>query len=63
MSDVLIYMLYLLQICPKDLVFDLQNLVQLEFTHVRLSKQWFEVLEVLQHCPKLQTLAIGIYEV
>nr|ACZ74691.1 cyclin-like F-box [Phaseolus vulgaris] len=51
------------RICPKDLVFDLQNLVQLELTHVRLSKQWFEVLEVLQHCPKLQTLAIGIYEV
>ncbi|KAK8469953.1 hypothetical protein PHAVU_004G016466 [Phaseolus vulgaris] len=45
----------------KDLVFDLHNLVQLELTFV-YCKELVEVLEVLKHCPKLQTLVISTYD-
>ncbi|QCD94892.1 hypothetical protein DEO72_LG5g2981 [Vigna unguiculata] len=41
--------------------FDFLNLVQLELI-LELSKDWLGVLEVLEHCPKLQTLVICIYK-
>nr|ACZ74682.1 cyclin-like F-box [Phaseolus vulgaris] len=47
----------------KDLVFDLQNLVQLKLENVSLCKDWGVVLEVLNHCPKLQHLVVDIFEV
>ena len=52
--------MYLLQIYKRDLVCDFQNLVQLEFTTWEFSEGWLHVLEVLRHCPKLQTLVIHI---
>ncbi|XP_047174906.1 uncharacterized protein LOC124842461 [Vigna umbellata] len=42
--------------------FDFQNLVRLELI-LQLSKDWLGVLEVLEHCPKLQTLLVRIYKV
>ncbi|XP_068501353.1 F-box/FBD/LRR-repeat protein At5g22660-like [Phaseolus vulgaris] len=36
----------------------MRNLVQLEVSFVLLSMNWFWVLEVLKHCPKLQVLVI-----
>ncbi|XP_068501349.1 F-box/FBD/LRR-repeat protein At5g56420-like [Phaseolus vulgaris] len=47
----------------EDTGFDFPNLVQLELKFVCLSKQWDEVLDLLNHCPKLQHLVIGIYQV
>ncbi|ESW23105.1 hypothetical protein PHAVU_004G018800 [Phaseolus vulgaris] len=44
-------------VCQQDLVFDLQNLVQFVWTQLLPIHQWLLVLEVLRHCPKLQTLA------
>ncbi|XP_014517506.1 FBD-associated F-box protein At3g52670 [Vigna radiata var. radiata] len=41
--------------------FDFQNLVRLELI-LQHSKDWLGVLEVLEHCPKLQTLLICIYK-
>ncbi|XP_027923010.1 F-box/FBD/LRR-repeat protein At5g56420-like [Vigna unguiculata] len=46
-----------LDIYQRNLVFDFQNLVQLELI-LQHKKDWLRVLEVLQHCPKLQTLVI-----
>ncbi|XP_027909785.1 F-box/FBD/LRR-repeat protein At4g26340-like [Vigna unguiculata] len=43
----------------QNLDFEFQNLVQLKLT-LGLRKDWFGVLEVLKHCPKLQTLVIYI---
>ncbi|XP_068501344.1 FBD-associated F-box protein At4g10400-like [Phaseolus vulgaris] len=51
------------RIYKDDLVFDLHNLLQLELTRFNLSTKWFEVLELLKHCPKLKALVIDIYEV
>ncbi|XP_068501380.1 F-box/FBD/LRR-repeat protein At4g26340-like [Phaseolus vulgaris] len=48
------------KIYKRDLVCDFQNLVQLEFTTWEFSEGWLHVLEVLRHCPKLQTLVIRI---
>ncbi|KAK8469950.1 hypothetical protein PHAVU_004G016200 [Phaseolus vulgaris] len=44
----------------EDTGFDFPNLVQLELKFVCLSKQWDEVLDLLNHCPKLQHLVIGL---
>ncbi|XP_027923020.1 F-box/FBD/LRR-repeat protein At5g56420-like [Vigna unguiculata] len=49
-------------IYQRNLAFDFQNLVQLELM-VQLSKDWHVVLEVLKHCPKLQTLVICIFKI
>ncbi|ESW24028.1 hypothetical protein PHAVU_004G096100 [Phaseolus vulgaris] len=50
------------RIYKEDLGFDFQNLLQLELTRLELSTKWFEVLESLKHCPKLQALVIDIDE-
>ncbi|ESW23061.1 hypothetical protein PHAVU_004G015200 [Phaseolus vulgaris] len=42
-----------------NLDFDFQNLVQFELNHMNIHKEWNKVLEVLRHCPKLQTLVLG----
>nr|ACZ74683.1 cyclin-like F-box [Phaseolus vulgaris] len=42
--------------------FDFPNLVQLELKFVFLNKQWDVVLDLLNHCPKLQYLVIDILE-
>jgi len=62
-SNVLIFFFYLLQIHLQDLVFDFLNLVKLELTSLQSSKPCLQVLEVLKHCPKLQTLFITIFQV
>ena len=49
-----------MQIRKEYLVFDFQNLVQLEFAIVVLSEGWLHVLEVFRRCPKLQTLFIEV---
>jgi len=48
-----------LQIYQYNLDFDFQNLVQFELNHMNIHKEWNKVLEVLRHCPKLQTLVLG----
>jgi len=50
------------QIYKEDLVFDLQNLLQLELTCFKLSMKWFELLELLKHCPKPKALVIDFHE-
>jgi len=53
----------ILQIRLEDTGFDFPNLVQLELKFVFLNKQWDVVLDLLNHCPKLQHLVIGICQV
>jgi len=61
-SNVWVLILCVLQIFQGDLDSCFHNLVQLELKTLQHTEEWpLEVLEILKHCPKLQTLALYIY--